>query len=250
MKIKFMAVISILIVAAIALAMFAGCGKAPEAETDTTTSTEAEQPNLFTKGVWMGSIDGKADTYFIFTDESNGRTEKADGTGGAPFTCEQHGLDVVFHFGSADDVTNAKFDLGNNTGTFDYGENKVTYDFAFVDDADPDNFEIPEDAEPAGNLFTKGVWSASIDGKIDTYFIFEDEANGRTERADGTGGTPFTCEQNGLDIVFHFGSADDVTKAKFSLGDNTGTFEYGDETVVYTFEAVQDADPDNFEIPA
>ena len=101
------------------------------------------------------------------------------------------------------------------------------------------------------NLFGKGVWSASIDGVIDTYFVFYDAENGRTERADGTGGVPFTCEQNGWDIVFHFGSADDVTNAVFSEGDNTGTFDYGDgNTIVYTFELVADADADTFEVPA
>ena len=114
----------------------------------------------------------------------------------------------------------------------------LTIDYADEEDVTPDK------------LFSKGVWSASVDGKIDTYFIFDDEANGRTERADGTGGVPFTCEQNGLDVVFHFGSADDVTNAKFSTGDNTGTFEYADKTVVYTFEAVSGADPATFEVPA
>lgn len=101
----------------------------------------------------------------------------------------------------------------------------------------------------SNNLFQKGVWSASIDGKIDTYFVFYDENSGRTERADGTGGTPFTCEQSGWDIVFHFGSDDDVTKATFNEGDNTGKFEYADKTVVYTFEFVENADADTFEVP-
>ena len=107
-----------------------------------------------------------------------------------------------------------------------------------------------DDEGTTANLFQKGVWSASIDGKIDTYFVFTDEANGHTERADGTGGVPFTCEQNGWDVVFHFGSPDDVTKATFSEGDNTGTFHYGDKTVVYTFEFVADADADTFEVNA
>ena len=106
-----------------------------------------------------------------------------------------------------------------------------------------------EDMTPA-YLFSKGVWAASIDGKIDTYFVFYDEANGRTERADGTGGTPFTCEQSGWEAVFHFGSADDVTKATFSEGEITGTFYYSNETVVYSFEYLPDADPDTFEVPA
>ena len=109
-----------------------------------------------------------------------------------------------------------------------------------------------DEAEFAENasLFQKGVWAASIDGEIDTYFIFYDEANGRTERADGTGGVGFTCEQDGWNAVFHFGSVDDVTNATFSEGDNTGTFDYGDHTVVYTFELVPDADAETFEVPA
>lgn len=106
-----------------------------------------------------------------------------------------------------------------------------------------------ESVEPT-YLFDKGVWSASVDGKIDTYFIFYDQQSGRTERADGTGGVSFTCEQEGTTATFHFGSADDVTKATFSLGENTGTFEYGENTVVYFFEFVADANPDTFEVPA
>ena len=107
-----------------------------------------------------------------------------------------------------------------------------------------------EDPVTPDALFGRGVWSASVDGEINTYFIFEDESNGRTERADGTGGTPFTCEQKGYNATFHFGSPDDVTEAEFSTGDNTGTFKYGDKTVVYFFEAVSGADPATFEVPA
>ena len=211
-------------------------------------ASAAETDALFQKGVWSASIDGKIDTYFVFYDEANGHTERADGTGGVPFTCEQSGWNIVFHFGSADDVTNAVFSEGDNTGTFDYGDKTVTYTFEAVADADADTFEVPAAGTDA--IFKKGVWSAAIDGKIDTYFVFYDEANGRTERADGTGGAPFTCEQSGWNIVFHFGSADDVTNAKFSEGENTGTFDYGDKTVTYTFEAVADADADTFEVPA
>ena len=114
--------------------------------------------------------------------------------------------------------------------------------------ASAEDVAFEEDAETV-TLFQKGVWSASVDGAVDTYFVFYDEFNGRTERADGTGGVPFTCEQNGWDVVFHFGSEDDVTNATFSEGDNTGTFDYGDRTVTYTFEAVADADADTFEVP-
>ena len=234
------------------LTLFAGCGKSPEAEpqsdaeTASQTAAAQEQGNLFTKGVWVGNIDGNADTYFLFNDEKSGRTERADGSGGVSFTCEQSGVDVIFHFGSADDVTKAKFNLADNTGTFDYGNKKVTYTFVFIDGADPDTYEIPE----PDSIFNKGVWSASIDGKIDTYFIFDSASSGRTERADGSGGVPFTVEQDGFVMVFHFGSEDDVTNAKFSFFDElTGTFEYPDKNVTYTFAALGDVDPETFEAP-
>ena len=119
------------------------------------------------------------------------------------------------------------------------GENKT---------AEPAKVE-DESVEPT-YLFDKGVWSASVDGKIDTYFLFYDQKSGRTERADGTGGVPFTCEQKGTTATFHFGSSDDVTKATFSMGNNTGTCEYGEKTVVYYFELVSGAEPDSFEVPA
>ena len=146
-------------------------------------------------------------------------------------------------------------------GTLKIEEGKYIYilcsESSFTGDAATDaaltiNYAEGDEDDPVtpDNLFTRGVWSASIDGKIDTYFIFDDESNGRTERADGTGGVPFTCEQKAYDVTFHFGSPDDVTEAKFSTGDNTGTFNYGDKEVTYYFEAVSNADPATFEVPA
>ncbi len=143
-------------------------------------------------------------------------------------------------------------DKPNMVAVMDYYEYNGWYysgSFKLRTDDENETEDDFEDAEPAA-LFQSGVWSASIDGEIDTYFVFYDEVNGRTERADGTGGVPFTCEQSGWDVVFHFGSDDDVTNAVFSEGDNTGTFDYGDRTVTYTFELVADADPDTFEAPA
>lgn len=146
-------------------------------------------------------------------------------------------------------------------GTLDIEEGKYIYilcsESSFTGEAASDasltiSYAESDEEDPVtpDKLFTRGVWSASVDGKIDTYFIFDDESNGHTERADGTGGVPFTCEQNAYNVTFHFGSADDVTEAKFSTGDNTGTFNYGDREVTYYFEAVSNADPATFEVPA
>ena len=217
--------------------------------TTLTDPVSFEGTAIFNKGVWAASKDGKVDTYFVFYDEMNGTTLKADGMGGTPFTCEQNGLNVLFHFGSADDNTPAVFKAGDAEGTFDYGDgNTVTYSFEYLPDADPDTFEVPEGVNFEGTaIFTKGVWAASKDGSVDTYFVFYDEANGTTMKADGMGGTPFTCEQDGLNITFHFGSADDNTTAVFKEGDAEGTFDYGDGNVItYTFNALAKADPDKF----
>ena len=61
--------------------------------------------NVFTKGVWLFTSESGAGTYYVFTDENTGHTERDDGTGGIPFACEQDGWDITFHFGGVDDTT-------------------------------------------------------------------------------------------------------------------------------------------------
>ena len=133
----------------------------------------------------------------------------------------------------------------------EYGYDSWYYSGSFkLQDGNGNANEARAEIKESANLFQRGVWSASVDGEIDTYFVFYDETSGRTEHADGTGGVPFTCEQSGMDIVFHFGSRDDVTTATFGEGDNVGTFNYDDRTVVYAFDFIEDADVDTFEVPA
>ena len=265
-----------------AFAVFAGCNGSNAASTSTTANSAAVTTavetttgmsdsgtengdvagNLFFKGVWLAhkdSHDGEPVQYFVFNDETSGHTDRVDGTGGVSFSCEQNGTEIMFHFGSADDNTKATFDLGDSTGTFDYGDgNVVTYAFEYMPDLDPDTFETAgEDQGDMGvtaPLFENGVWLAhkdSHDGEPVQYFVFNDETSGHTDRVDGTGGVSFSCEQNGTEIMFHFGSADDNTKATFDLGDSTGTFDYGDGNVVtYAFEYMPDLDPDTFDASA
>lgn len=156
-----------------------------------------------------------------------------------------------------------------NIETLEFAMNKGAFEYAVVFDGKVDNYDDFEEddikaftvksaefsgigdateIEPAP-LFTKGVWSASVNGKINTYFVFSSETEGYTVAADGQGGTPFTCEQHGMEILFHFGSDEDNTNATFSTADNTGTFDFEGETVVYTFEYMADADADSFDVP-
>lgn len=160
--------------------------------------------------------------------------------------------------GSSYDLADLEFAM--NKGAFEYTvmfDGKVdNYDDFTEDDIKAFTVKSVEfsgigdatDIQPAP-LFTKGVWSASVNGEINTYFVFESETSGKTVSADGKGSTAFTCEQHGMEIVFHFGSEDDITNAVFSTADNTGTFDFEGETVVYTFEYMADADADTFDVP-
>ena len=99
------------------------------------------------------------------------------------------------------------------------------------------------------NVFTKGVWLFTSESGAGTYYVFTDENTGHTERDDGTGGIPFACEQDGWDIIFHFGGADDTTKAVVAPGEASITFTYEDgATATYTVEYIDGADPDTFDI--
>lgn len=260
---KFLAIILCLVLIGTAAAVLSSCGKTDEATT-TESETDSQQESE-TEALDATPMIINSEPYVVSAKDG------FDNAGVTELRCD---ATETYSFTSSDDETtwsvyvlDEKFADGarylaqaaqpalEGDGTLTIEEGKYIYilcsESAFTADAASDaTLSINYASETANNLFTAGVWSASVDGEINTYFIFDDEANGHTDSADGKGGTPFTCEQNGSDIVFHFGSADDVTNAKFSEDGKTGTFDYGDETVVYTFEAVADADPATFTAPA
>ena len=219
------------------------------AETTAAAADESTTPAyVFSKGVWLLTSESGAGTYYIFDDEKGGHTERDDGTGGVPFSCEQDGWNITFHFGGPDDTTKAVCSEGDASITFTYEDGTTkTYTVSYMDGTDPDTFTVDESA--AAYTFSKGVWAfTSVSGE-DTYYIFYDENSGHTERADGTGGVPFSCEQDGLNITFHFGGPDDTTKAVCSEGDANITFTYDDGTTkIYTVSYIDGADPDTFDI--
>ena len=167
--------------------------------TTLTDPVSFEGTAIFNKGVWAASKDGKVDTYFVFYDEMNGTTLKADGMGGTPFTCEQNGLNVLFHFGSADDNTPAVFKAGDAEGTFDYGDgNVITYTFNALTKADPDKFGNEENI-PYLNEAVWAVYPEDESGnypKLTEYYVFSgDEGNGKTIDAATKASTSFSFEQ-------------------------------------------------------
>ncbi len=84
------------------------------------------------------------------------------------------------------------------------------------------------------------------------YIAFDSENSGYTQTPDGMTGLPFAYEANGEDMVFHFGSADDVSEAKLGYeyaSFPTLTFKeggvYGAD--VFTLTCIGCADPENFD---
>jgi hypothetical protein len=99
--------------------------------------------------------------------------------------------------------------------------------------------------EMTASLFGRGVWEVYDGDMLDSYYVFYDETSGMTVSTDYVKMVPFTCEQNGTEIMFHLGGPDDNTPAVFDLGDATGTFTFGDTEKVYRFAAL-DTDVDEF----
>ena len=236
------------------------------AETTTTTeseTTDEENPMemtapLFGRGVWEVYDGDKLDSYYVFYDETSGVIIGAEYIEYVPFTCEQNGTEIMFHLGGADNNTPAVFDLGDATGTFTFGESEKAYRFAALD-TDVDEFlktntaaiaaaQAAEEANPmemTAPLFGRGVWEVYDGDMLDSYYVFYDETSGMTVSTDYVKMVPFTCEQNGTEIMFHLGGPDDNTPAVFDLGDATGTFTFGDTEKVYRFAAL-DTDVDEF----
>ena len=246
-------ILAALCASAVALTAMAAQVSADETKAAETTAAAADESTtpacVFSKGVWLLTSESGAGTYYIFDDEKGGHTERDDGTGGVPFSCEQDGWNITFHFGGPDDTTKAAVSEGDASVTFTYEDGTTkTYSVEYIDGADPDTFSADEYENTTTHVFSKGVWLFSDDDTTGTYFIFDDETSGHTERADNTGGVPFSCEQDGWNITFHFGGPDDTTKAAVSEGDAIVTFTYEDGTTkTYTVSYIDGADPDTFD---
>ena len=112
-------------------------------------------------------------------------------------------------------------------------------------------------ASESSAKLTRGVYAAYTakddDGKYDDladYYIFDDETAGHTSKPQLGIGVPFSAEQDGASAVFHFGGADDTTKAEIEDTDDgelliTFTYDSGDK-MTYKLVFLAGADPDTF----
>ena len=97
--------------------LFTGCGKTESNTTpasepaavestadDETPKAEVPAQPYFTKGVYLNTEEGQAESdrkyYYVFNNETEGHTD--GGVSGLPFVCEQRDNGVWFSFGGAD----------------------------------------------------------------------------------------------------------------------------------------------------
>jgi hypothetical protein len=108
--------------------------------------------------VYAGDDQYNINSYFIFDSETSGHTQTPDGISGIPFEYEQNGDSVTFHFGSADNVTEGKF---NNeypsfpaivfTGDNEFGADKIT--LTCLGNQNPATFDAVKYYDNDNNLY-------------------------------------------------------------------------------------------------
>ena len=127
--------------------------------------------------VYSGEDLYKAAGYMVFDNDTSGHTQTADGISGIPFEYELKVDDITFHFGSADDTSEAKFSSENHsypTLTFSgdgiFGSNTVT--LSCIGNADPETFDATTYYDNDNNLYMK---VKSFDEKTLTGDLYREE---------------------------------------------------------------------------
>lgn len=127
----------------------------------TNAGVSADGTPNFAGGVYaayLGDEQYNINSYFIFDSETSGHTQTPDGLSGIPFEYEQKGEAITFHFGSADNVTEGKF---NNeypsfpaivfTGDNEFGADKIT--LTCLGNQNPATFDAVKYYDNDNNLY-------------------------------------------------------------------------------------------------
>lgn len=221
-------------------------------EPATAPTTEAVRTVWFETGVYKIRCeeDGNDLGYYLFTDTENGRSYDPAEDAYVDFTCEQDADSVTMQFGSVSSIVfmmHTDSD-GHPVGTLD---NKA-YTFVLMDGMAPEDFQ-PEttavaETQPAAaeTYFRRGVYAAQTDGITELYYVFEDETSGRTADPETGMGIGFACEQSAGQVIFHMGSADDMTIMAMER-DAEGNLIGGMGEISYRFLRLDALDPETFD---
>lgn len=92
--------------------------------------------------------------YYVFESENSGHTQTTDGLSGLPFTYELNGEDITFHFGSADDTSEARFgqDIPSYP-TITFTKDNETIKISCLGNEDPETFDAVTYYDNDNNLY-------------------------------------------------------------------------------------------------
>ena len=218
-------IIAVICVAVMALAVFTACSKQSKTDTSTTSETNVQTTEAAEKVAFpTGTFENEEIRYVINKDGSGEVVHKDNGTGVAiEYKEKTDSNTVTVSFGSPDDTEDIAYEVPDeDTLILKYADGK-TYTLKRAE---------KEDNDDKGKTSLAGTWS---DSSV-TYVFREDGSGEITDNNKGIG-TPFEYEVDGKNITFHMGSADDNTKATFSISGNTLTINYADgNTDVVTAE--------------
>ncbi len=162
----------------------------------------------------------KVTSYYVFDSETSGHTETTDGITGVPFSYEQNVDDIVFHFGSADDTSEAKF--GWDTGAYPTlaftGDNAETISILCLGNADPKTFEAAKYYDNDNNLYmqVKSFDETSLTGdlyrneKIKQEYVDNAEENSTIYSVNGTSFSVVSFEEVNKEL--EYGTDEDFKK--------------------------------------
>ena len=171
-------------------------------------------------------------SYYIFEDETSGSTETTDGISGLPFTYELSGENIVFHFASADDNSEAKFAWDNTSyPTITFTGNNETISLLCLGNEDPKVFDAVKYYDNDNNLFmqVKSFDETTFTGdlyreeRINAEYVDNAEENSIIYSINGTPFTVVSFEEANKEVKY--GTDEEFKK------DIVGTTRYADYLV-------------------
>ncbi len=108
-------------------------------------------------------------SYYVFDSETTGSTQTPDGMSGIPFTYELKGDNVTFHFGSADDTSEAAYTWEKGSyPTLNFTGDNETISLLCLGNEDPETFDPVKHYDNDSNLFmqVKSFDETSLTGDL------------------------------------------------------------------------------------
>ena len=212
-------IIAIICVLALSLTFFAACSKKDNSQSTVTSELTTQKPLKkvpFPTGTFVND-----EVKFTFNDDGSGEFSDRDSETGVPikYTENEDSNTLNVSFGAPDDTQEVSYEVPDeNTLILRYSNNNYTLTRVDEND-DNDDDDIKKD-----NTSIVGNWS---DGSV--AYTFNKDGSGEIFDYSTKTGTPFEYELKGdNNITLHIGSADDNSKATYSVSGSNLTLKYAD----------------------